>query len=70
MSGWTRLTAAVLLTGSFFLVAAVQATGLQVGDQAPTFTLPATTTEKISLADYLGKQNVVIFFSIAAFGRA
>jgi peroxiredoxin len=70
MFGWTRIAAAVLLAGSLFLLAAGQATGLQVGDQAPTFTLPATTAEKLSLADYRGKQNVVIFFYIAAFGRA
>jgi peroxiredoxin len=70
MLRWIRVTAAVLLTGSLLVLAAGQATALQVGDQAPSFTLPATTAAKISLADYLGKQPIVIFFYIAAFGRA
>jgi peroxiredoxin len=61
---------AVVFTGSLLLLAASQATALQVGDQAPTFTLPATTAETISLGDYLGKKPVVLFFYIAAFGRA
>jgi peroxiredoxin len=40
---------------------------LQVGDKAPDFSLPATTAEKINLADYVGKKPVVVFFYIAAF---
>jgi hypothetical protein len=43
---------------------------LEVGDTAPAFSLPATTAATISLADYQGKQLVVVFFYIAAFGRA
>ena len=43
------------------------AAALEVGDKAPPFTLPATTTEKLSLADYLGKKNVVLFGFIGAF---
>lgn len=35
---------------------------LKVGDTAPAFTLPATTTEKISLSDYKGKKSVVVAF--------
>jgi peroxiredoxin len=41
-----------------------------VGDRAPDFVLPATTADKVSLADYLGQKHLVIFFYIAAFGRA
>jgi peroxiredoxin len=70
MLRWIRIIAAVSLTGSLLLLAASQATAGQVGGQAPVFTLPATTAEKISLTDFIGKQNVVIFFYIAAFGRA
>jgi AhpC/TSA family len=70
MPRWIRIAAVVWLTGSLLLLAADQATALQVGDQAPSFTLSATTAEKISLTDYLGKQNVAIFFYIAAFGQA
>jgi len=43
---------------------------LGVGEKAPAFALPATTAEKISLADYQGNKHVVLFFYIAAFGRA
>ncbi len=39
---------------------------LKVGDQAPDFTLPAVSGEKISLNQYLGKKNVVISFVPAA----
>jgi peroxiredoxin len=46
------------------------ADGMKVGDQAPTFALPSTTAETISRGDYLGNKPVVLFFYIAAFGRA
>jgi peroxiredoxin len=35
---------------------------LKIGDRAPDFALPATTKEKISLSDYLGKKNIVVAF--------
>ncbi len=35
---------------------------LKAGDNAPEFTLPATTGEKISLGDFKGKKNVVLVF--------
>jgi peroxiredoxin Q/BCP len=44
-----------------------QSLALQVGEKAPDFALPATTAEEIKLADYLGKQPVVLFFYIGAF---
>lgn len=48
---------------------------LQVGDQAPDFTLPATgdtagreqKQKNISLSKYRGKKNVVLVFFPAAF---
>lgn len=41
------------------------ALALEVGDQAPDFTLPSTTGEKISLSQYRGKKHVLIqFYSI------
>ena len=70
MRRWKRLIVTLLCTGSLLLLAVVPTTALQVGDQAPTFALPATTAETISLGDYLGKKPVVLFFYIAAFGRA
>ncbi|MDH5202494.1 MAG: peroxiredoxin [Nitrospirota bacterium] len=39
---------------------------LKVGDQAPDFTLPAISGEKVSMNQYLGKKNVVISFVPAA----
>jgi peroxiredoxin len=48
-------------------LASLSAAALEVGDKAPAFTLPATTTEKLSLADYLGKKSVVLFGFIGAF---
>ena len=38
------------------------ATALEVGQQAPDFTLPSTTGEKISLSQFRGKQLVLIEF--------
>jgi thioredoxin-dependent peroxiredoxin len=34
----------------------------RVGDPAPDFTLPATTGESVSLADFRGRAEVVLFF--------
>ena len=39
---------------------------LKVGDQAPNFTLPAISGEKISLNQYRGKKNVVLSLVPAA----
>jgi peroxiredoxin len=39
---------------------------VKVGERAPEFTLPAVGGGKVSLADYLGKKNVVISFVPAA----
>jgi peroxiredoxin len=35
---------------------------LNVGDNAPDFTLPATVGDKVSLSDYRGKKNVLLIF--------
>jgi hypothetical protein len=65
---WTRrLITAGLLTGLFLLLSFSAVTALQVGDKAPEFSLPATTADKISLADFVGKQPVVVFFYVYAF---
>ncbi len=39
--------------------------GLAVGDTAPAFTLPTTTGSTVSLADYKGKQPVLLYFHMA-----
>jgi peroxiredoxin Q/BCP len=36
--------------------------GVRVGDPAPDFTLPSTTGESVSLADFRSKSEVVLFF--------
>ena len=64
---WTWVMATVLVSGALLLLGANPVLALQVGDKAPDFSLPATTAEKISLADYLGKKPVIVFFYIAAF---
>ena len=65
-SRWTLCVAAVLLYS--VLLSATSSMALQVGDKAPDFSLPATTADKVSLADYLGKKHVVLFFDRFAFG--
>ena len=40
---------------------------LKTGDPAPGFTLTSHTGERVSLADYIGKRNVVIAFYVYAF---
>ncbi len=54
--------AALLVIGSITPVIA-----LEVGEKAPDFTLPATTQEKWSLSDLIGKKNVVLFSFVGAF---
>lgn len=39
---------------------------LKIGDKAPDFTLPSLSGEPVSLAQFLGKKNVVISFVPAA----
>jgi uncharacterized lipoprotein YmbA len=67
MRQWTRVIAAALLGGAFLLLSPGHLMAPQVGDKAPDFSLPATTVEKVGLADYLGKKPVVVFFYIGAF---
>ena len=62
----SRMTV-VLLTGCLLWCSASSVAALQVGDKAPDFSLPATTVEKIGLADFVGKQPVVVFFYLYAF---
>jgi thioredoxin-dependent peroxiredoxin len=35
---------------------------LKVGDRAPNFTLPSSSGESISISQFLGKKQVVLFF--------
>ena len=40
---------------------------LKEGDEAPDFTLPSTSGDKVKLSDFRGKKNVVLAFFPAAF---
>ncbi len=57
-----------LMILSLLLVSCGQAApgALAVGDTAPAFTLPAATGEQVSLADFTGKQPVLLYFHMAA----
>jgi len=59
----------MLLTLSLLLAvsAAAAATRPGPGDVAPPFSLPATTGQTISLADFHGKKTVVLAFFPKAF---
>ena len=67
---WRCLVLAALLSSVLLGLGAHPVLALQVGDKAPDFRLPATTADAIQLADFVGKQPVVVFFYIYAFGNA
>lgn len=49
------------------MVMARLASALDIGDNAPDFTLPSTTGEKISLSQFRGKKLVLLEFYGADF---
>ncbi len=57
----------VMLSGLLFQVhsEAAQQGLLAEGDRAPEFTLPNVLGGTVSLADYMGKQPVLLFFHMA-----
>jgi hypothetical protein len=54
------MVSGLLLVG--VLAGASVATALEVGEQAPDFTLPSTTGKEMSLSQFRGKQPVLIEF--------
>jgi len=61
----TESTSKLLLVGVLLagiLVGARVAPALEVGEEAPDFTLPSTLGEEISLRQFRGKQPVLIEF--------
>jgi len=58
---WMMLWAVCVLLGVLAGVT-IMAKGIEVGDRAPEFTATAQTGETIRLADYLGKESVVVYF--------
>ena len=67
---WTWVIPLTLLGVVLLLLNSTPAMALQAGDKAPDFALPATTTDRISLADFVGKKPVVVFFYVYAFTNA
>jgi peroxiredoxin len=61
------LAGAMLTSGLFAQAMQPPHTSLKVGDMAPDFTLTATTGGKVTLADFRGKNTVVLAFFPAAF---
>lgn len=49
------------------LGAGARAAELKVGEKAPDFTLPDQNGNKVHLADFQGKKNVVLAFYVLAF---
>jgi peroxiredoxin len=62
---WKSALVGMLLTGLGLFGGAAFA--LDVGDKAPNFALLSTTGKEIKLADFAGKQPIVLFFYIGAF---
>ena len=66
-----QLTRCVWLLGALLasgLVMAGLATAVDVGEQAPDFTLPSTSGGMISLSQFRGKQLVLLEFHRNDFG--
>jgi peroxiredoxin len=65
-----QTTIAVFTIAALAVTVAAQVppkTHLKVGDEAPEFTLPATTGKPVKLSEFKGKKNVVLAFYPAAF---
>ena len=62
---WRNALAGMLLAGLSLCGGAAYA--LDVGAKAPNFALMSSTGKEIKLADFAGKQAVVLFFYIGAF---
>ncbi len=57
-------SAILILSG---LIVGTVAQAVEVGDQAPDFTLPSSKGDPISLRQFLGKKNVVLEFYVLDF---
>ncbi len=65
--GVARLILVSTTLASLLLVPGV-ALSLEVGEQAPDFTLPSTLGEPISLSQFRGKQHVLLEFYVRDHG--
>ena len=57
----------IALALALFLPAEGEAQKLKVGDEAPAFSLPASTGKTITLSEFKGKKKVVLAFFPKAF---
>lgn len=62
---WRNALVGMLLAG--ISLCGGSAYALDVGAKAPNFALMSSTGKEIKLADFAGKQAVVLFFYIGAF---
>ena len=62
---WRNVLVGLALAGLGFFGGTAYA--LEVGAKAPNFALMSSTGKEIKLADFAGKQAVVLFFYIGAF---
>ena len=61
-----RLLLTVFFITSILLTACSSASeGLDVGDQAPQFSLTSSTGSEVALNDYLGEKPVLLYFHMA-----
>ena len=68
MSRWSRVIAAVLMSGVVLLLSAGRLMALQVGDKAPDFSLPGSDGKTHKLADFKGRAVVLAWFPKAFTG--
>ena len=67
MSGRTPNVVCLILVSTTLanlLMGTVVVLSLEVGEQAPDFTLPSTMGEQISLSQFRGKQHVLLEFYV------
>ncbi len=67
LKGITPLFLASMLLASILGASSV-ARAIEVGDNAPDFTLPSTTGETISLSRFRGRKYVLLEFYVNDFG--
>ncbi|MBI3370798.1 MAG: redoxin domain-containing protein [Betaproteobacteria bacterium] len=63
---WKHWLAGIAFASSALLSGSA-ALALEVGDKAPNFALASSTGKEIKLADFAGRQHLVLFFYIGAF---